>query len=175
MTIAGKTLRIRYASPSVRGRKIFGAGGLLSMDPTYPVWRAGANSATAFHTDAALDIAGLAVPKGDYTLYANVADPEAVKAMVAAMCKAGVPAEVSNSAGTFVCNHLLYGVLHFLAASGRKARAGFIHVPWLEEQALNHPGQPTMALATMARGAEIAIAAALATSIDVKMAAGKIA
>ena len=58
--------------------------------------------------------------------------PCPVKAMVAAMREAGVPAEVSNTAGTFVCNHLFYGVLHFLAASGREARAGFIHVPWLE-------------------------------------------
>lgn len=74
--LAGKTLRIQYSAPSVRHRKIFGPGGLLSNDPTYPVWRAGANSATAFHTDADLDIAGLRVPKGDYTIYASVADPD---------------------------------------------------------------------------------------------------
>ncbi len=95
-----------------------------------------------------------------------------VKAMVAAMRAQGIPADVSNSAGTFVCNHLLYGMLHFLAASGRKARAGFIHVPWLEAQALNHPGEPAMALTTMVRGVESAIAAALSTPVDVKMAAG---
>src|ERR1035438_5050164 len=75
-TIGGKALSIRYSAPSVRGRKIFGAGGLLSQDPTYPAWRAGANSATAFHTDADLDIGGLQVPKGDYTIYAWVADPD---------------------------------------------------------------------------------------------------
>ena len=75
-TIGGKALSIRYSAPSVRGRKIFGAGGLLSQDPTYPAWRAGANSATAFHTDADLDIGGLQVPKGDYTLYAWIADPD---------------------------------------------------------------------------------------------------
>lgn len=75
-TIGGKSLSIRYSAPSVRGRKIFGAGGLLSQDPTYPAWRAGANSATAFHTDADLDVGGLQVPKGDYTLYAWVADPD---------------------------------------------------------------------------------------------------
>ena len=46
VTIAGKTLSVRYSSPAVRGRKIFGDGGLLSRDPTYPAWRAGANSAT---------------------------------------------------------------------------------------------------------------------------------
>ena len=76
VTIAGKTLSIRYSAPSVRHRKIFGPGGLLSQDPTYPAWRAGANSATAFHTDTDLDIGGLHVPKGDYTIYAWVADPD---------------------------------------------------------------------------------------------------
>jgi hypothetical protein len=75
-TIAGKNLSVRYSAPSVRGRKIFGPDGLLSQDPTYPAWRAGANSATSFHTDADLDIGGLAVPKGDYTLYAWIADPD---------------------------------------------------------------------------------------------------
>lgn len=76
ISIGGKTLRIHYSAPSVRHRKIFGAGGLLSQDPTYPAWRAGANSATAFHTDADLDIGGLHIPKGDYTIYAWVADPD---------------------------------------------------------------------------------------------------
>jgi len=76
VTIAGKTLTIKYSAPSVRGRKIFGDGGLISHEKNYPVWRAGANSATAFHTDADLDIQGLHVPAGDYTLYANVADPD---------------------------------------------------------------------------------------------------
>ena len=67
-------------------------------------------------------------PSGPAAHFATVP----IKAMVAAMRKAGVPADVSNTAGTFVCNHLLYGVLHFLATSGRKSRAGFIHVPWLD-------------------------------------------
>jgi hypothetical protein len=69
VTISGKTISIKYSAPSVHGRKIFGAGGLVSRDPTYPVWRAGANDATALHTDAELDISGLRVPKGDYTLW----------------------------------------------------------------------------------------------------------
>src|SRR5579863_3604544 len=74
VALGGKTLSIHYSAPSVHHRKIFGPGGLLSQDPTYPAWRAGANSATAFHTDADLDIGGLRVPKGDYTLYAWIAD-----------------------------------------------------------------------------------------------------
>ena len=69
INIGGKNLIVRYSAPSVRGRQIFGEGGLLSRDPTYPAWRAGANSATSFHSDANLDIGGLNVPKGDYTLF----------------------------------------------------------------------------------------------------------
>src|SRR6201995_1157756 len=75
-SIGGKTLSIQYSAPSVRHRKIFGPGGLLSQDPTYPAWRAGANSATSFHTDGDLEIGGLSVPKGDYTVYVWVADPD---------------------------------------------------------------------------------------------------
>ncbi len=72
VAVGGKTLTINYGAPSVRGRKIFGDGGRVSQDGTYPVWRFGANSATKFHTDANLDIEGLKVPAGDYTLYAQV-------------------------------------------------------------------------------------------------------
>jgi len=75
-TIGGKTITVKYSSPAVRGRKIFGDGGRISSDPNYPVWRAGADSATSFHTDADLDIAGLSVPKGDYTLYVDIKDPD---------------------------------------------------------------------------------------------------
>jgi len=77
VTVGGKTISIKYGAPSVRGRKIFGDGGRLSQDPNYPVWRAGANSATTFHTDADLTVGTLSVPKGDYTLYVLVKDPDA--------------------------------------------------------------------------------------------------
>jgi hypothetical protein len=74
VTIAGKTITIKYSAPSVRGRQIFGEGGLISKDRTYPVWRLGANAATSLHTDADLQIKSLAVPKGDYTLFAAVTE-----------------------------------------------------------------------------------------------------
>src|SRR5580692_7721788 len=67
VTIGGKVLSIKYCAPSVKGRQIFGPGGLISKDANYPVWRAGANDATAFHTDAGLMIGSLSVPSGDYT------------------------------------------------------------------------------------------------------------
>ena len=82
VTIGGKAIRISYSAPSVRGRKIFGDGGLLSRDPTYPAWRAGANAATTLRTDAALDVGGLAVPRGTYSLYVWVKDPNAWELIV---------------------------------------------------------------------------------------------
>jgi hypothetical protein len=80
--IGGRTIKIEYSAPSVRGRKIFGDGGLLSGDPGAPIWRAGANAATALHTDGDLAFAGLVVPKGDYTLFVNLADPGAWELIV---------------------------------------------------------------------------------------------
>jgi Protein of unknown function (DUF2911) len=71
-TVAGKKIEISYSAPSVRGRKIFGPGGQVSHDGTYPVWRAGADEATMIHTDAPLDIHGLMVPAGTYTLWVDV-------------------------------------------------------------------------------------------------------
>jgi len=64
VTIDGKTISIKYSAPSMRGRKIFG-----ELLPYGRVWRAGANAATALHTDADLTIGDLQVPKGEYTLY----------------------------------------------------------------------------------------------------------
>ena len=77
VTIGGNAITITYSSPRVRGRegKLFGKDGRIGQDGTYPVWRAGANAATAFHADATLDLGGLAVPSGDYTLFVNLADP----------------------------------------------------------------------------------------------------
>jgi hypothetical protein len=81
-TVSGKTLSVKYSAPSVRGRQIFGDGGVISHDKTYPVWRAGANKATAFHTDGDLDVGGLSVPAGDYTLFVLVKDPDAWELIV---------------------------------------------------------------------------------------------
>lgn len=95
-----------------------------------------------------------------------------VKAIAMAMRQARVPAAVSNSAGTYVCNHLMYSVLHFLAASGDGARAGFIHLPYAEEQVLDKPAIPALALATMVRGVEAAISATMRHKTDIKSSEG---
>src|SRR5438270_675738 len=69
VTINGKTITIKYSAPAVNNRagKLFGKDGVIGSDDHYPVWRAGANAATALHTDADLAIGDLSVPKGDYT------------------------------------------------------------------------------------------------------------
>lgn len=77
-TIGGATISIDYSSPRVRGREgqIFGPDGLIGQDPNYPIWRAGANSATTIHTSADIRIGDVEVPAGDHTLYVNLADPD---------------------------------------------------------------------------------------------------
>ena len=76
--IGGKTVTITYSSPRVKGRegKIFTKDGLISHNPHYPVWRAGANGATTLETDGDIQIGNLSVPKGTYTLFVDISDPD---------------------------------------------------------------------------------------------------
>ena len=83
-----------------------------------------------------------------------------IKKMVEAIQNEGIPASVSNSAGTFVCNHLMYGVLHHLKKYYPEARGGFIHVPYIPCQVANRSGSvPSMSLSDIVKGIEIAIIA----------------
>ena len=93
-----------------------------------------------------------------------------IKAMLAALREAGIPAEVSQTAGTYVCNHVFYGLMHALQDAG--IRGGFLHIPYLPEQAVRHPGAPSLPLDTVVAGIRIALQAALATTIDRRLAAG---
>ena len=82
-----------------------------------------------------------------------------IKAMVEAMKNAGIPASVSNTAGTFVCNHIMYQTLYLVDKEFPEAKAGFMHIPFMTEQVLDKPNQPAMSLTDMARGIEAAIKA----------------
>ena len=92
-----------------------------------------------------------------------------IKAMLAAMQAAGIHAEVSQTAGTFVCNHAFFGLMHELATHPRLAgtRGGFVHVPWLPAQ-----GQPSMPLDKIVAGLRIGIECALSTAHDIRQQAG---
>ncbi|MBC7684408.1 MAG: pyroglutamyl-peptidase I [Bdellovibrionales bacterium] len=93
-----------------------------------------------------------------------------IKAIVSALRAQGLPASVSQTAGTFVCNHVFYGVMH--ASAGTQARAGFVHIPYLPEQAAAHPGAASMSLAEMVRGLKIAVEVAVARVVDIRIAGG---
>jgi pyroglutamyl-peptidase len=96
-----------------------------------------------------------------------------IKAMVVALRSAGLPASVSQSAGTFVCNHVFFGLMHSLQ-SHPGARGGFMHLPLLPEQAARAaaPATPSMALATMIEGTRLALATACSTEADLRASGG---
>ena len=96
-----------------------------------------------------------------------------IKAMVVAMRGAGIPASVSNSAGTFVCNHLFYGLMHQLAKAGGKIRGGFVHIPYLPEQAARIGSQPSMAVETIVKGLEVALETAITHENDISVGDGR--
>lgn len=96
-----------------------------------------------------------------------------IKAMVHAMLRAGVPAAVSQTAGTFVCNHVFFGLMHSLRRR-RGVRGGFMHVPLLTEQALQQ-GRPGLALDQQCLGVQVALETALRVTADRHESGGSIA
>jgi len=99
-----------------------------------------------------------------------------IKAMVRDVRAAGLPAAVSNTAGTFVCNHIFYALMHRLATRPALAhtRGGFVHVPYLPEQAASKPGVASMALAAQVEAFRVAIRTALTVRDDVRETAGRL-
>jgi pyroglutamyl-peptidase len=99
-----------------------------------------------------------------------------IKAIVRALRVRGFPAEVSQTAGTFVCNHVFYGLMHHLAGQGadrRTVRGGFIHVPFLPEQAAELPERPpAMTLDDIVDALRIAVEVAVEQDGDVAEAGG---
>lgn len=82
-----------------------------------------------------------------------------IKAMVQAIKEEGLPATVSNTAGTFVCNHLMYQALYLVDKKFPHMRAGFMHIPYMTEQVINKPNTASMNLTDIVRGIEAAIGA----------------
>ena len=95
-----------------------------------------------------------------------------VKAMVEAIRKEGLPSSLSNSAGTYVCNHLMCGVLYYLDKRP-SMKAGFIHVPYIPEQTKNKKEMPALELSEIVRGLEAAITAIAINGTDKKLAYGQ--
>ena len=84
-----------------------------------------------------------------------------IKAMVQAIKEEGLPASVSNTAGTFVCNHLMYQVLYLVEKEFPTIKAGFLHIPYMMEQVIDKPNTPAMDLVDIVQGIEAAIRATI--------------
>ena len=97
-----------------------------------------------------------------------------IKACVAAMREAGLPAAVSNTAGTFVCNHVFYALMDMAAAHPVPMRGGFLHIPYVPEQAARLGGAPSMAIEDIVRGIEIVVAVSAERTSDIHTAEGRI-
>ncbi len=96
-----------------------------------------------------------------------------IKAMVKNIQEAGIPASVSNSAGTFICNHVLYGVRHMCETDFKGKRSGFIHIPFMLEQVLDKKNMPSMDINVIAKAIEKAIEAIVKNDTDIKVSGGK--
>jgi pyroglutamyl-peptidase len=89
-----------------------------------------------------------------------------LKAMARRLRELGIPTSLSMSAGTFVCNQVFFGLAHLVATRHPRTRCGFMHVPWLPQQAALRRGEPSMALSMMVDGVQAALACAIATRLD---------
>ena len=106
---------------------------------------------------------------GDAAYFSNLP----VKAMVQAIKNAGYPSTLSNTAGTYICNHVMYGILYYVQKEFPNARGGFIHVPYAVSQVVNKPATPSMAIADITAALEAAVKAAVEYEQDIKVIGGE--
>ncbi len=107
-------------------------------------------------------------PEGPAAYFVNVP----VKAMVQRIRDRGIPASVSYTAGTFVCNHVTYGVRHLIETRYPGKKSGFIHIPYLPQQVTDKAGQPSMALDMIVEALTAAVEAVVDTQEDIRAAEG---
>lgn len=96
-----------------------------------------------------------------------------IKAIVKRIREAGVPASVSNTAGTFICNHVLYGVRYLCEHKYPGKRSGFIHIPYLPSQVVDKPGEPSMSQESMVKAITAAIEAIAENESDIRQGEGR--
>ncbi len=97
-----------------------------------------------------------------------------IKSIVENIKSANIPASVSNTAGTFICNHVAYKIAYLQATKYQNMRTGFIHIPFIPEQVVNKPNAPSMSLGTIEKALEKAIEAIIDNDTDIKVVGGEI-
>lgn len=95
-----------------------------------------------------------------------------VKAIVKELTENEIPSNVSYTAGTFVCNHIFYGLMDMIAADYPSIRGGFIHVPYLPVQTLDKKNQPFMPQEMITRALELAVKATVLNESDIQLSGG---
>ncbi|BBE31258.1 pyrrolidone-carboxylate peptidase [Tepiditoga spiralis] len=97
-----------------------------------------------------------------------------IKSIVENIKKNKIPASISNSAGSFVCNHIMYGLLYLINTKFKNKKGGFIHVPYIPEQVLNKSNMPSMSLENISKSLLIAIKTSITVKKDIKTIEGSI-
>ena len=97
-----------------------------------------------------------------------------IKVIVQEIKAKNIPASVSNSAGTYVCNHVMYGVLNYIYKNKLNIKGGFIHIPFLLEQVITKPNTPAMPLEVMVEAIETAIEAIVKHEKDINISEGAV-
>jgi len=95
-----------------------------------------------------------------------------IKAMVKNCNDIGIPAAISNTAGTFVCNHLIYAACHYAASNQPGLKAGFVHIPFVPEQTTDKQAMPSMSCTDITTGLVSFIKTVVRVDQDVKVAGG---
>ena len=96
-----------------------------------------------------------------------------IKGIVEEIKLAKIPASVSNTAGTYVCNHIMYSLLYYISKNNLNIKGGFIHVPYITEQVVDKKNMPYMEVATITKALECAVQALNKYKVDVKVSGGK--
>lgn len=96
-----------------------------------------------------------------------------IKGIVEEIKLAKIPASVSNTAGTYVCNHIMYSLLYYISKNNLNIKGGFIHVPYITEQVVDKKNMPYMEVTTITKALECAIQALNKYKVDVKVSGGK--
>lgn len=142
------------------------AGGRFSMTPERVAinW----NDARIPDNEGQQPLSGAIFEDGENAYFSDLP----IKAMVDEIRKAGIPAAVSNTAGTYVCNHLMYGVLYYLNKNYPGVRGGFMHVPYETNQVVNKVDTASLSLDLIAKGIEAGIKAIGENSEDISAVEG---
>ncbi|MDN4075507.1 pyroglutamyl-peptidase I [Fictibacillus terranigra] len=94
-----------------------------------------------------------------------------IKRMVEKMKESDIPASVSHTAGTFVCNHIFYGLMYYITSTSSDIRGGFIHIPYIPQQTLDKQA-PSLSLETIVQGLRIAAVTAVQYKSDIRSVGG---